>query len=265
MGDNARVRARGTRNLEAWLLLLEGYGELQKWTRESMIRSRELFEAAYEADPAWARPLAASTLTHWFEAKQGWSPSRSESIRLGIDLANRAIELDSNDSLGPHVLGNMYFLIDQPQRGIELQRRAIELTPNDFGVVAGMAMRIKDFGQEREAIELFEHAMRLSPKHPWWVPFGYGLALHLAGNKEEAVQAYLKTIDLGANNARTYARLAAVYADLNRMDEAKAAIQEGLRLEPNYTTRKYEKAYPLHDPKRNAWYRSLLLRAGLPA
>jgi adenylate cyclase len=159
----------------------------------------------------------------------------------------------------------MYFLIDQPQRGIELQRRAIELTPNDFGVVAGMAMRIKDFGQEREAIELFEHAMRLSPKHPWWVPFGYGLALHLAGNKEEAVQAYLKTIDLGANNARTYARLAAVYADLNRMDEAKAAIQEGLRLEPNYTTRKYEKAYPLHDPKRNAWYRSLLLRAGLPA
>ena len=36
--------------------------------------------------------------------------------------------------------------------------------------------------------------MRLSPKHPWWVPFGYGLALHLVGNKEEAVQAYLKTI-----------------------------------------------------------------------
>lgn len=158
------------------------------------VRSRELFEAAYEADPAWTRPLAASTLTHWFEAKQGWSPSRSESARPGIDFAKRTIELDSNDSLGPPVLGNMYFLIDQPERGIELQRRAIELTPNDFGVVAGMAMRIKDFGQEREAIELFGHAMRLSPKHPWWVPFGYGLALHLVGNKEEAVQAYLKTI-----------------------------------------------------------------------
>lgn len=264
MGDNARIRGRGTSNLEAWLLLLEGYGELQKWTRESMTRSRELFEAAYKKDPAWARPLANVALTHWFEAKQRWSTSRAESVRLGIDFAKRAIELDANDSLGQYVLGNMYFLIVQPERGIELQRKAIALAPNDFSIVAGMAMRIKDFGQEQEAIQLFEHAMRLSPKHPWWVLFGYGFALHLVGRKEEAEQTYKKAIDIGANNARTYARLAAVYVDLDRMNEARVAINEALRLEPKYTVSKYEKAYPLNDSKRDAWYKNLLSRAGLP-
>ncbi len=131
-------------------------------------------------------------------------------------------------------------------------------------MVAGMAMRIKDFGQEQEAIELFERAMRLSPRHPWWVPFGYGLALHLAGRNEDAVRTYKQAINLGANNARTYARLAAVYVDMGRMDDAQAAVEQALRLEPNYTARDYEKAYPLQDSKRNAWYKDLLLRAGLP-
>jgi adenylate cyclase len=158
----------------------------------------------------------------------------------------------------------MYFLTNQPEQGAELARKAIKLAPNDFGMVAGMAMRIKDHGREKEAIELFERAMRLSPKHPWWVPFGYGLALHLVGRKEDAVQMYKQAIALGAQNARTYARLAAVYADMERMEDARAAIEQGLRLEPNYTAHNYEKAYPLHDPKRDAWYKDLLLRAGLP-
>lgn len=264
MGDSARVRSHGTRNLEAWLLQLEGYSEMQKWTRENLIRARELYAAAYEADSNWAWPLAGTALTHWFDAKQGWTESRDESIRLGFGFAERATEIDPNGPLGHYALGNMYFLTNQPERGTELQRKAIELAPNDFNMVAGMAMRIKDFGQERGAIELFENAMRLSPKHPWWVPFGYGLALHLVGRKEDAVQTYKKAIDLGAKNARTYARLAAVYVDMGRMDDAKAAVEEALRLEPNYTVGKYEEAYPLHGLERSAWYKDLLLRAGLP-
>ena len=55
---------------------------------------------------------------------------------------------------------------------LELKRKAIEMAPNDFGPVAGLAVRLTEFGQEQRAIELFEHAMRLSPKHPWWVAAG---------------------------------------------------------------------------------------------
>ena len=264
MGDSARVRSRGTKNLDAWLLQLEGYSEMNKWTRESLIRARELYAAAYEADPSWAWPLAGAAMTHWFSAKQGWSDSRDESIRQGFEFAERAIEIDPDSALANYALANLYYLTNQPERGTKLARKSIELAPNDFGMVAGMAMRIKDFGQEREAIELFVRAIRLSPRYPWWLPFGYGLALHLDGRKEDAVRTYKQAINLGANNARTYARLAAVYADMNRMDDAGAAIEQALELESNYTASYYENAYPLQDPKRNAWYKDLLLRAGLP-
>ncbi len=123
-------------------------------------------------------------------------------------------------------LGNLYFLLDESERGIKLRRKAIELAPSDFVTVVGLAMRIKDFGQEQEAVDLFEQAMRLSPKHPWYLPFGYGLALHLVGRKEEAAATYQKAIGLSPKTARIHARLAAVSVDLDRMDEARAAADE---------------------------------------
>ncbi len=264
-GDRARVVRRGTNSLEAMLYFAEGYGEMLKWTREGHIRAQELFEAAANADPKFARALGGIATIHWYAAKRGWSLSPEDSIRLGMEFAERAIEVDPEEPLGYQLLGNLYFLVNQPERAIQLRRNAIDLAPNDFTTVAGLAMRLKEFGREQEAVELFEHAMRLSPKHPWWVPFGYGLALHLVGRKEEAENTYKTVIDLNPNNANTYARLAALYVDLGRIGDAESAAQEVLRLNPKFHVGSYLKSYPLHDPERLDWYEDLLLKASLPA
>jgi len=263
-GDHARVVSRGTDNLEAWLLRVEAYRELTKWTRDSMVRARELYAAAHQADPNWVMPIAGPAHTHWYEARRHWSASRDESIRLGMEFAERAIEVAPNEPIGYMALGNLYFLLGKIERGTKLRRKAIELAPNDFVAVAGLAIRLSEVGEEQEAVELFEHAMRLSPKHPWWVPFGYGLALHLVGRKEEAAATYRKAIDLSPKSAPIHARLAAVYVDLGRTEIARAAAGEVMLLNPKLTASRYMKSYSLHDPVRDAWYKNLLLRAGLP-
>jgi tetratricopeptide (TPR) repeat protein len=125
-------------------------------------------------------------------------------------------------------------------------------------------MRLKEFGQEKRAVELFRHAMRLSPKHPFWVPAGYGLALHLIDEKTQAVEVYKKAIALSPKFTNTYARLAAVYVDLNKLNDAKNTAAQVLKLNPKFSVTKYQKSYPLSDPKRAEWYKGLLLRAGLP-
>ena len=117
-------------------------------------QSPRLFEQAHETDKNWAHPLSGIALTHWYEAKQGWSSSRDESIRLGTEFAERAIATDPDDPDGYEALGNLYFLLHQPERAIELKQKAIELAPNDFGPVAGLAVRLTEFGQEQSAIEL---------------------------------------------------------------------------------------------------------------
>lgn len=110
---------------------------------------------------------------------------------------------------------------------------------------------------------MFEHAMRLSPKHSSWVPDWYGLALHLAGQKQKAVQAYKKAISLSPTSAATQARLAAVYADRGQTLQAQQAAEEARRLDPKLTIGQYIKSYSFNDPGRDAWYQDLLLRAGL--
>jgi len=263
-GASARVASRGTNSLEAWLLRIEAQGEFIKFTREGMIRARELYEAAHKADPNWSRPLAGLASIDWYEAKQGWSTYKEESIQSGMELAQRAIQIDPDSPLGYQTLGNLYALTGQGERSIELRRKAAELAPNDLVAVAGLATRLKDFGREQEAVNLFEQAMRMSPKHPWWVPYAYGVTLHLVGRKEEAVQSFKKAITLNPNHVLPRAFLAAVYADLGRIDEANAAAKEVIRLDPKFTATRLMQSHTLHDPVKDAKFRNLMQRAGLP-
>ena len=48
------------------------------------------------------------------------------------------------------------------------------------------------------------------------------------------------------------------------MEKAKAAAAEALRINPKLTVSKYQKANPLKDPEKFAWYRDLLVRSGIP-
>jgi adenylate cyclase len=263
-GAAARVASRGTNNLEAWLLRIEAHGEFIKFTREGMIRARELYEAAHKADPDWSRPLAGLASIDWYEAKQGWSTSREESIQSGIQLARRAIQMDPDSPLGYQTLGNLYALTGQGKNAIELRRKAAELAPNDLVAVAGLATRLKDFGGEQEAVDLFEQAMRLSPKHPWWVPYAYGVSLYLVGREEEAVQSFKKANDLNPNHILPKAFLAAVYADLGQIDEAKAIADEVKRLDPKFSASRLMQNHTLHDPVKDDKFKNLMQQAGLP-
>ena len=121
VGDHARVASRGTTNLEAWLLREQAVAELYKFTREGTVRTRELMLRAREADPKWARPLAGLAFTYWYEARRGWTDDRAGWIRKGIELAEKAIEMDPNDTLGYMQLGNLYQLKGDHIRAIELR------------------------------------------------------------------------------------------------------------------------------------------------
>ncbi len=150
------------------------------------------------------------------------------------------------------------------EQGIALRRKAVELAPNDFAAVGGLAFSLGEIDQEQEAVELFEHAIRLNPNPPSWVPVWYGHALHLAGQKEKAAEWLKKAIGRSPKRAYIHARLAAVYVDLDRMSEAKAATDEALRLNPRFSVSSLQKIFQFQDPKRNAWLKDLLMRAGLP-
>lgn len=262
-GDSARIYSRGTDNLEAWLLNVEAMDEGFKFTPETNARARTLFQAAIDADPNWASPVGGLAWTYREAVRRGWSKSVEEDRRRGISLALKTIEMDPNEPLGYINLGNFYIESGRYEEGIALREKAIEIAPNHFFALVGLAWQLPFVGEEKRALDLYERAKTISPLHPAWLTASEAFALHVDGQHERAIEAYKKSI-AGINFPILHGRLAAIYAELGRMDEAREQIQILLTKKPDAKIQDVTQILKFQDTRRIDWYVNLLQSAGLP-
>ncbi len=86
----------------------------------------------------------------------------------------------------------------------------------------------------------------------------------MIGRHEDAIVTLSEAIRRLPTNHMARARLIAVYAELDRLKEAKPVASELLELQPEFTIQSYLKTQPFKSPERKEWVRDLLLKAGLP-
>lgn len=263
-GDGARLASRGTRNLEAWLLNDQATAEIDDVTQEGAVRARELYEAAREVDPAWARPLSGLAVCHYCHARYGWSASREDSIALGIGLAEQAIAMDPEEPAGYMALRGFNLLLGKPDKALSLVQKAVSLTPNDFAVVGLLAATLAYMDEAPRALQAFDRARRLAPVFPRWFHRMYGLALHLADRTDQAIAVFEDLARQEPQWSLGLAQLAASYASVGRIDAAKATTKEILDSDPTYTVSRELALVGFPSEHRMEWLRALLVRAGLP-
>jgi adenylate cyclase len=264
-GEHARVASRGTKSLEAWLLRLQAFDEGSKYTKEGMLKARELYHAAIKADPTYARAWGGIAWTHWFEARMGgWTHSREEALKKGIEFGSRAVEVDPKEPLGYIIMSYLYWMQGEYDRSIALVEHATTLASNDYQSTAALAVQLVWADEPGRGIELFEQAKRLSPKYPAWIDWMEGLAQVMAGQPEGAITSLQRGVDRTPKALLARGRLAAGFAALDRLDEAKAEVAELLKIKPDLTVSKFVDMHPFKEPAHKELLRELLLKAGLP-
>ncbi len=95
-----------------------------------------------------------------------------------------------------------------------------------------MANLLIDLGRFSEALDWLQRAVRLNPLHPAWYLYAIGEAHYGARQYEQAVEPLFSAINRFPTFITPRRHLAATYAQLGRMEEAKAEIVEILRLDP---------------------------------
>jgi tetratricopeptide (TPR) repeat protein len=75
-----------------------------------------------------------------------------------------------------------------------------------------------------------------------------GAAKMLLGKDEEAVAWLRRSIEANRNFRNTHVILAAALAQLGRLDEARAAVQAALALDPSLTVRRYRAGIVSDNP-----------------
>jgi adenylate cyclase len=261
-----RVRRIPTDNLTAYDTLLRGLElsirAFSTMNKDANARARQLFERAIELDPRYAQAYARLSHTYWLEWWYGWNPTPQTLERLG-ELAQQAITLDESLPEAHFFMANFYLWQKQHERAIAEAERAIALDPNGAEWYMALGAILGAAGRPEEGITMVERAMRLNPRFPVGYLTSLGLAYRVAGRYEEAIATAKQMLARQPNFPPAYFVLAFSYAQLDRLEEAKAAGAELQRLFPLFSLERWKQMAPFKDPALVERDLAALRKAGL--
>jgi TolB-like protein/Flp pilus assembly protein TadD len=259
VAERERMRTMRPADLEAYGLVLQGQQKLFHYTREDNSQARDMYMAALNVDARYARAFAAISRTYNFDWRYSWADSPQEALNKALDLARTAVSLDEHDARGYAELGFVNLYRKHHERSIEAYRRSIVLNPNDADVMVEMADALVHAGQSEEAIELMKKAMRLNPFYPDLYLWNLGGAYFNLRQYREAID----TLESMHNPAEGRRLLAASYAHLDRLDEAKFQAVKVLEAHPEFSLKHWEMIQPDKNPDDTAHFVEGLKKAGL--
>jgi tetratricopeptide (TPR) repeat protein len=139
-----------------------------------------------------------------------------------------AIDDDACASCG---LGMVYHRQRREDEAAKTFKRAISLNPNDTCPYDQLGRMYYDLGQYTESIEAFRQEINLQPSSVAYHFLGNGY--YFTDKLEEARAAYQEAIRLTPNYEKAYIELGIVYNRLGRHADAIDSFQHALKIQPD--------------------------------
>jgi TolB-like protein/class 3 adenylate cyclase len=247
-----RSSERPTNDLTAYDLYLRAYAMF--WSSARHIpEALRLTKQAIARDPNYGPALAWAAYCYVALLHGNQSENREADRREGIDFARRALQVAGDD---PGVLSNAAYALAYFGEDIgammALVDRALAINPS-FARGWYISGIIKLWaGQPDVTIEHVETSMRLSPRAPIGPALGViGGAHFFARRFTEAVSKLLLAIQEDSSYVQPYRYLAACYAHVGQLDDAREIVARLRTIAPV--------VMPDTNYLRNAGYRELFL------
>jgi adenylate cyclase len=258
--ETARSAGRPTNDLTAYDLYLRAYAMF--WSSARQIpEALRLMEQAITRDPRYGPALAWASVCCYRVLNDGRSEDPAADRVKGADFARRALEVAGDD---PGILANVaralaYFGEDIGAI-MALVDRALALNPNFArGWQVSGAVRLYA-GEPDIAIEHTESSLRLSPRARAGPAFSIiGFAHFISRRFNDAVPKLLLAIQENPSAPAPYRVLAACYAHMGRLDDAREIIARLRRITPAVM---HDASYLRNPEHRELYLSGLRLAAG---
>ena len=233
-------------------------------SKEGILSARRLAKESIKVDPNYAVPYRILGSTYGLSVLLGMSKSPAESLKLAINLSRKAVELDASMAMANISLGFWLVASRQYDEGKRQGKRGFEIEPNSSDLVMGYAAILTTLGENQEAIPLFKKAIRLNPIPPSAYMRVFAIALRDSGQFDEAILQAKKATEQSPNDLIAWVVLTSSYGQAGHKAKARKAAKEILRIDPDFSTARWQKKSILKD--RVAVKRSYdaLREAGLP-
>lgn len=232
---------------------------------EELYATRGLLEHSLAIDPNYARALATLSSTYvltWTQPLDG-DYLKPTALERAYELARKAVQVDANLPQAHAQLGWVLSRRGEQDQAIAEFERAVALNPNSTDHRFGGALVYA--GEAGRAVQVLKAHMRLDPFYTPLAPGFLGLAHYMLKQYAEALAPLRECISRAPNFLHTHVWLAANYAQLGQMAEARAEVTEVLRIGPKYTIDGTSgRIATFKNPKDAAHFFGGLRKAGLP-
>ena len=245
--------------LRAYGLVLRGQHLVFRYRRESVLHARRLFERAIAVDPDYGRAYAGMSRTYNLVWRYRWDADPEACLERAVELADEAIARDPLDARGFAELGFARLYRREYEASLAAYERALSLNPNDADILAEYGDALYSAGRAEPAVEVLERAIRLNPYHPDWYLWNLGGAYFTLDRLEEVIATLKKMRD----QTEAHRLLAASYALLGRMEEARHHARALLEAHPDFSLETWRRTVPNRESPHLERYFEGLRLAGL--
>jgi adenylate cyclase len=226
-------------------LMMRGWAVLwQPMTKESTALARDYFERAMRIDPQSAEAMVGSAYARMRASVYGWSTTADYAAQW--DLLTKATAINPSYAFAYYVKSHVLFWTKQVPEAIEAAQTAVALDPNAANGYYAMGLAEGALKRCEQSIVHIKQAFALSPRDPigglWHSVLGIDEAC--LNRLDAAIGEFKQAIDAGYRTFFPYAFLAAVEAAKGNDAEAKVALAEARRINPQLTIKWFAEHTP---------------------
>jgi adenylate cyclase len=236
--EKQRMARPPTANLEAYDYYLRGEQAARTGRPAAMREALDFYAKAVALDPSFAEAYAADART----AVNSWRYNYDDVLQSAVarrrayENAGRALQLNPDLSLPYAMLAILQVIDKRYEEAIESAKRAVALGPGDVEAHVALGYVYLVAGQFAEAAASIETALKLDPNLSPIDRLVAGLVFLFNGENDRAIATLERARDDAPSVGQTLISLGAAYARGGRIADARAAVAEGIRFPPNYSS-----------------------------
>jgi len=228
-----RIKRKRPNDLDAYDLLLRAQS-IQDFTPEAAAKTIPLLENALVLEPDYACAHAHLALSYHIRFRRGgWN---EQDCKTAIQHAHAAIACGSDDATTLATAGLVIWLDEHDvATAFDLFDHALAISRSNVVALSYSAYALAWMGNSELAIERAQHALRLSPFGDTPSYIALSIAYFNSKRYAEARDAALRASATNPRFSIPHILLTVSLVCLGRLEEAKAAMNRVIALDPNFT------------------------------
>ena len=235
--EAARAKRTRAANPDAEDMALQGFAAVVKggYVGKEADAGYALCEQALRVDPNNVRALWVLSMKFHLPVLFGMSADPQADLKRADELVSQALALDPANAAAHNSKAWILHERGRFEEAIAERERTLALDPADLNAMMSMAWDHLGLGRYEKGLEIFDEAIRLSPRSPELKDMYSGKSWAYFGLKQydQAIDWARQAIAAGPSNPGPYQALVAALALTGHEAEAQEALQHYLALPSN--------------------------------